>query len=166
MKTKKLKTKAWPDGRDWPDKIVLDVGSNMPTDVYGVDNPSAFGVLYIRHDVASKPTEQQGMKTAEEIANDIMISVFGNQALEDIAGCPNSNLIQRNKITSIIQQNAIASRDNEVWKCCKELANALHTAQMTVECASLDVQRGEELPWYKQMKSALAIFTALDSRWK
>lgn len=64
MKTasKKLKTKAWPDGRAWPAELVLDVGSSMPTDVYGIDNPSALGVLYIRHDVASdarKDLEQE-----------------------------------------------------------------------------------------------------------
>ena len=47
----KLKTKAWPDGREWPDELVLDCGSSMPTDVYGIDNPSAFGVQYVRHDI-------------------------------------------------------------------------------------------------------------------
>lgn len=54
MKYKKLKTKANPEGRDWPDEIVLDVGSNMPMDVYAMHNLSDFGVLYIRHDVVEK----------------------------------------------------------------------------------------------------------------
>jgi hypothetical protein len=53
MTTKKLKTKSWPDGRRWPDSLSLDVGSNIPHDVYVVAENS-FGVLYIRHDVAAE----------------------------------------------------------------------------------------------------------------
>lgn len=50
---RKLRTAAWPEsGRNWPDEIVLDVGSDMPTDVYAVRN-NAFGVMYIRHDLAT-----------------------------------------------------------------------------------------------------------------
>ena len=53
MKSKKLKTNAWPEGRYWPEEVTLDVGSNMPLDVYGIRN-TEFGVLYVRHDVVSK----------------------------------------------------------------------------------------------------------------
>lgn len=49
----KLKTKAWQGGRDWPDEIVLDVGSHMPTDVFGCADTYA-GVRYVRHDVVEK----------------------------------------------------------------------------------------------------------------
>jgi hypothetical protein len=47
----KLKTKDWPEGRNWPDAVVLDVGSNMPHDVYGLADNGA-GVRYVRHDIA------------------------------------------------------------------------------------------------------------------
>lgn len=58
-----LKTKAWPDGRNWPDAVVLDVGSNMPNDVHGLSDNGA-GVRYVRHDIAreyfenSRPSAQ------------------------------------------------------------------------------------------------------------
>ena len=58
--SKKLKTKACPEGRNWPDTITLDVGSNMPFDVYGVRD-SDFGVLYIRHDIADAKAESKGV---------------------------------------------------------------------------------------------------------
>lgn len=35
------------------------------------------------------------------------------------------------------------------------LMEALQTAINTVECASIDPQTGEELPWYRQAKAAL-----------
>ena len=64
MKT--LKTKAWPkEGRQWPDEIVLDVGSVMPHDVYGLYPLTSFGVLYVRHDVATA-REDQGRKEGRE----------------------------------------------------------------------------------------------------
>jgi hypothetical protein len=50
---KNLKTENNPEGRSWPDEIVLDVGSNMPLDVYGVCGDKD-GVRYVRHDVAEK----------------------------------------------------------------------------------------------------------------
>jgi len=55
MKSKNLKTKAWPQGREWPDELVLEVGSNMPHDVYGLRD-NEFGVRYIRHDIANRQT--------------------------------------------------------------------------------------------------------------
>lgn len=54
MDNKFLKTKAWPNGRQWPANLVLDCGSSMPTDVYGIDNPAGFGVLYVRHDIVTE----------------------------------------------------------------------------------------------------------------
>ena len=51
--SKKLKTKSNPEGRNWPDAIVLDVGSNMPMDVYGIGD-SELGVRYIRHDLVAE----------------------------------------------------------------------------------------------------------------
>lgn len=51
--SKKLKTNNNPEGRNWPDEIVLDVGSNMPMDVYGIRD-NGWGVRYVRHDVAAK----------------------------------------------------------------------------------------------------------------
>lgn len=48
--SKILKTKAWPEGRNWPDALVLDVGSDMALDVYAVGD-TEFGVRYIRHDL-------------------------------------------------------------------------------------------------------------------
>jgi len=39
-------------------------------------------------------------------------------------------------------------------------ANALRVAINTVECASLAVQTGHELPWYKMAKKALALIAS------
>lgn len=55
--SKKIKTRSNPKGRDWPDEITLDVGSNMPMDVYGIRD-NEFGVLYVRHDVATKRIQE------------------------------------------------------------------------------------------------------------
>lgn len=55
--SKKLKTRSQPEGRHWPDEITLDVGSNMPMDVYGIQD-NEFGVLYVRHDVSTKRIQE------------------------------------------------------------------------------------------------------------
>jgi hypothetical protein len=63
-----------------------------------------------------------------------------------------------------IQQDAILSAQSDgdaVWQVVDILVNALEIAKMTVECAGVDIESGEELPWYKQMKSALAKYKAL-----
>lgn len=61
--SKKLKTRTNPGGINWPDEITLDCGSNMPMDVYGCNHLTDLGVLYIRHDVATK-REQDSFNAA------------------------------------------------------------------------------------------------------
>lgn len=61
-----FKTESWPDGRNWPNEIVLDVGSNMPTDVYGfVGKDDSKGVRYVRKDLAGD-SRAEIQKAAEE----------------------------------------------------------------------------------------------------
>jgi hypothetical protein len=37
-----------------------------------------------------------------------------------------------------------------------DLLEALEIAKNTVECASIDIQTGDELPWYRAAKKAIA----------
>jgi hypothetical protein len=57
VKTKNFKTRNQPEGREWPDEIMLDVGSNMPLDVYGCLRNET-GVLYVRDDVVAKRVQE------------------------------------------------------------------------------------------------------------
>ena len=40
----------------------------------------------------------------------------------------------------------------------KELERVVEVAINTVECASIDIRTGEELPWYKMARKALPDF--------
>jgi hypothetical protein len=115
---------------------------------------------------SSKPTEQRGMKTAEEWYKIYTDNITMREVLMDYDGVEKDIKHNFESLVTAIQQNAIASRDNEVWKCCEELANAL-----------VDVQRhfkdynAQKLTWHKdpqvmiedlnKAQSALATFTAL-----
>lgn len=78
-----IKTEGWPDGRRWPDKLTLDVGSNMPLDVYGVYKN---GVTYIRCDVATKREQKarlDALREAAEIARTAAHRLGGYQFTHD-----------------------------------------------------------------------------------
>lgn len=52
--SKLLKTREHPvTGIEWPAEVVLDCDGSMPDGIYAYDNPSAFGVQYVRHDLST-----------------------------------------------------------------------------------------------------------------
>ena len=46
--------------------------------------------------------------------------------------------------------------DARLWASAPALLEALEVALNTVECASIDVQTGADLPWYTLAKKAIA----------
>jgi chromosome segregation ATPase len=66
-----------------------------------------------------------------------------------------SEELERERDDLETQRDALARENAELRAKVEELGAALKTAINTVECASIDLKTGEELPWYKAAKAAL-----------
>lgn len=111
---KKLKTKAWPNGREWPDELALDVGSSMPTDVYGLPSVSSPGVLFVRHDVAAKRTKEA--LASQQARIEQLEKQLNQWSNDEILG-----ETDRCRLQKLERQNLALSLENEGLK--SELAN-------------------------------------------